>query len=62
MTWPKGFTAWRVGSEVEVLDGTGKQVLITGRRYMFHTMTVLGPWKISDARVCSDCPLGAHEE
>lgn len=62
MTWPKGFTAWRVGSEVEVLDATGRQVLITGQRYMFHTGTYPGPWGISGVKLCPDCPLGWHLE
>jgi hypothetical protein len=31
--WPAGFSARRVGSEVEVLDATGKVVATTGRRY-----------------------------
>jgi hypothetical protein len=31
--WPKGFTAWRAGSEVEVLDASGAVVLTTGARY-----------------------------
>jgi hypothetical protein len=33
MTWRPGFTARRVGSEVEVLDPDGKAVAITGRSY-----------------------------
>jgi hypothetical protein len=32
-TWLPGFTAWRVGSEVEVLDRQGQVVLTTGGRY-----------------------------
>ena len=31
--WPKGFTARRAGSEVEVLDPAGNVVLMTGQRY-----------------------------
>lgn len=31
--WLNGFTAWRVGSEVEVLDREGRAVLTTGGRY-----------------------------
>jgi hypothetical protein len=34
--WPKGYTAWRVGSETEVLDPYGNRVLVTGRRYRFY--------------------------
>lgn len=31
--WPSGFTGWRSGSEVRVLDRAGQVVVVTGRRY-----------------------------
>jgi hypothetical protein len=34
--WPSGYTAWRVGSETEVLDANGNRVLVTGQRYRFY--------------------------
>ena len=34
--WPRGFTARRNGSEVEVLDASGAVVATTGRRYAFY--------------------------
>jgi hypothetical protein len=33
VTWPRGFSARRAGSEVEVLDTSGTVVLTTGARY-----------------------------
>lgn len=36
MRWPPGYTAWRVGSETEVLDANGGRVLVTGQRYRFY--------------------------
>jgi hypothetical protein len=62
MRWPEGFTAWRVGSQVEVLDTFGNVVLVTGRRYKFHTSTFIGHWIISDVDECPDCELGFHLE
>lgn len=34
--WPEGYTGRQAGSEVEVLDGAGKVVAITGRRYQIE--------------------------
>jgi hypothetical protein len=62
MRWPEGFTAWRVGSEVEVLDTLGNRVLITGARYMFHSSTWMSYWVISDVKPCPGCPLGFQLE
>jgi hypothetical protein len=62
MRWPRGFTAWRVGSEVEVRDSRGNRVLITGGRYLFRTSTYTGPWVISDVEPCPGCPLGFQLE
>jgi hypothetical protein len=36
MRWPTGYTAWRVGSETEVLDPNGNRVVVTGQRYRFY--------------------------
>ena len=33
LKWPRGFTGWRFGSEVQVLDPNGDVVLTTGQRY-----------------------------
>lgn len=33
LKWPHGYTGWRFGSEVQVLDPTGEVVLTTGQRY-----------------------------
>ena len=33
LKWPRGFTGWRFGSEVQVLDPSGDVVLTTGERY-----------------------------
>jgi hypothetical protein len=36
MRFPTGYTAWRVGSETEVLDPSGNRVVVTGQRYRFY--------------------------
>ena len=36
MRWPPGYTAFRVGSETEVLDANGDRVLVTGQRYRLY--------------------------
>ena len=36
MRWPTGYTAWRVGSETEILNPSGNRVLVTGQRYRFY--------------------------
>jgi hypothetical protein len=36
LKWPPGYTAWRVGTETEVHDETGKRVLVTGDRYHLY--------------------------
>ena len=33
LKWPQGYTGWRSGSEVQVLDPNGEVVLTTGQRY-----------------------------
>jgi hypothetical protein len=40
--WPSGYTGRRVGSEVEVLDRSGKVVATTGQRYQFYFVYVAG--------------------
>ena len=62
MRWPEGFTAWRVGSETEVLDTGGNRVLITGARYLFRSRTWTSYWVLSDVQLCSGCPLGFQVE
>ena len=43
--WPSGFTGWRSGFEVRVLNRAGQVVLVTGRRYeMFEASVVLADW------------------
>jgi hypothetical protein len=60
--WPKGFTAWRVGSEVEVLDSSGNVVLTTGSRYW--VCPSVSPnydwtsWVVGMVKPCPDCALG----
>ena len=57
--WPKGFTAWRAGTEVEVVDATGKIVLRTGARYWLCPSEYLsGWWVIGMVKPCPDCVLG----
>ena len=63
--WPTGFTAWRVGLEVEVRDPTGRAVLTTGARYRLSPANNGGPWDpetgwstIACATPCPDCELG----
>lgn len=58
MRWPKGFTAWRAGTEVEVLDATGAVVLRTGARYSLCPSEYMSGWVIGMVRPCSDCVLG----
>ena len=66
-TWPRGSTARRVGSEVEVVRDGWQVVLTTGRRYWicpdtmaFFRPTGTGTWVIGDVRECPDCPLGTQ--
>jgi hypothetical protein len=56
--WPKGFTAWRAGNEVEVLDGSGRVVLRTGARYSICPSEYLSGWVVGMVRLCPDCRLG----
>jgi hypothetical protein len=54
--WLTGFTAWRVGSEVEVLDRQGNVVLTTGGRYWMCPANS-DPWVIGGV---VPCPAGTE--
>lgn len=54
--WLTGFTAWRVGSEVEVLDADGGVVLTTGGRYWMCPASV-DPWVVG---AVFPCPPGSE--
>ena len=54
--WLQGFTAWRVGSEVEVLDRQGKAVLRTGGRY-WMCPAQMDPWVVG---AVVPCPAGTE--
>jgi hypothetical protein len=57
--WRNGFTAWRIGSETEVLDPEGNRVLITGQKYLFRPAeTYRGYWVIGHVE---PCPPGRSE-
>jgi hypothetical protein len=71
--WPKGFTARRSGSEVEVLDPAGNIVLMTGHRYRMcpapddtnvgsglFARSSAGAWVIGMVSECMDCALGGY--
>jgi hypothetical protein len=69
MRWPNGYTAWRVGSETEVLDPNGKRVVVTGQRYRFYpgySETAYGV--IGYVEPCppglfgQTCVLGVHQQ
>ncbi len=64
--WPKGFTARRAGTEVEVLDAAGNVVLMTGLRYRMcpavHDLGSSsvarsngGAWVIGEVKQCQEC-------
>lgn len=63
LRWPSGYTGWRVGSEVRVLDPTGRVVLTTGGRY--EILPVFSgnysppsyEWVVGCAHPCPDCEL-----
>ena len=57
LVWPKGFSAWRVGSEVEVLDAEGQSVLTTGARYWMCPSRYIYQWVIGQVKPCPDCKL-----
>lgn len=73
LAWPKGFTAKRAGSEVEVFDPAGNVVLMTGRRYRMcpapddtnvgsglAARSPRGGWVIGKVDPCLSCQLGGY--
>jgi hypothetical protein len=73
LAWPRGFTARRAGSEVEVLDPSGNVGLTTGRRYRLcpapddrnvgsglAARSPRGGWVIGMVDECMDCELGGY--
>jgi hypothetical protein len=71
--WPKGFTARRAGSEVEVLDRAGNVALTTGQRYRLcpapddtregsglSAQSSGGAWVIGEVDECMGCELGGY--
>ena len=64
LRWTWGHTAWRVGSEVQVLDSAGRAVLTTGGRYWLcpandgNYSKPLSEWVIGEIRPCPTCELG----
>ena len=64
LQWPRGYTAHRAGTEVQVLDESGRLVLTTGGRYeLAPTPTTdytepLSKWVIGCVTPCPDCQLG----
>jgi hypothetical protein len=73
LAWPKGFTARRAGSEVEVFDPAGNFVLTTGRRYRMCPPTddtkpgwglaarsSRGGWVTGGVDECRLCELGGY--
>lgn len=69
MRWPKGYTAWRVGPETEVLDPAGNRVLVTGQRYRLYPGWTPEAYSIvAHVEPCppslfgSTCVLGVHQQ
>jgi hypothetical protein len=65
LRWPRGYTAWRAGSEVEVMDGDGRVVLTTGGRYRIGPALInanfsppINEWVVGCIDPCPDCELG----
>ena len=58
LKWPKGFTAWRSGTETEVADATGKVVMRTGGRYHICPSEYLNGWVAGMVKPCPGCKLG----
>ena len=57
MRWQAGYTAWRVGSEVEVRDPIGAVVLKTPGR--FRIIPTFPDWAVGEVKPCSSCELGS---
>jgi len=53
-----GYTAWRLGTETEVLDERGTRVLVTGHRYHLY----LGIGGRSAVLRVEECPPGKCAE
>jgi hypothetical protein len=70
LRWPTGYTGWRAGTEIKVMDAGGNVVLTTGSRYRIEPETdysgVLPPdladWVIGSARPCPGCMLESGPE
>jgi hypothetical protein len=67
LKWPLGFTATRVGSEVGVMDHSGREVLRTGARYRIEPVDdgeVSAPsdWVVCAVQPCPDCALESGPE
>jgi hypothetical protein len=56
LRWQTGYTAWRVGSEVEVRDPIGAVVLRTPGR--FRIIPTFPDWVVGEIEPCSTCELG----
>ena len=46
--WPAGFTARRFGTEIEILNESGKVIAVTGNRYKFDGGTDEAGWRGCD--------------
>ena len=57
MRWQAGYTAWRVGNEIEVRDPIGAVVLITPGR--FRIIPTSPDWAVGEVEPCSTCELGS---
>ena len=60
LTWPRGYTGRWAGSQVEVLDTTGKVVLTTGGRYWLSPLHdgSFRKFVIGMVKPCPACELG----
>jgi hypothetical protein len=65
LRWPTGYTAWRVGTEVQVLDRSGNVILTTGGRYRIGPVddgtysTPQKEWVVGCIGPCPGCELGS---
>ena len=64
LKWPSGYTAWRAGSEVKVMDRRGNVVLTTGARYRFEPVCSGNGspesdpnWIVATVKPCPGCKL-----
>ena len=56
--WPLGYTGFRVGSEVAVVDAAGRVVATTGRRYYFSQAFVSKPENVKLMMSLGAVPVG----